>query len=106
MDTTTSEIEDVSQDEVSEDPSSDDEDERVLLNNMENIHGEGPSNRNQIEGISHPEVLRSENETDSSDYRDCTDVIDENEDGVDQSEAGLDDGLTMISDFLLELKGE
>ena len=108
MDIITSEIEDVSQDEDSEDPSSDDEDERALLNNLENIHAVGPSNMNQIEGISHPEVLRSENEIDGSDYSDCTDVIDENEneDGVDESEAGLNDGLTMVSDFLLELKGE
>ena len=109
MDVVSLEIEDVSQDEESEDLSSDDgEDMLLLLDNMENTHAVGPSNISQSVDIDRTDVARSENEISGGDYSDCTDISDEDEkeEGFGHSEAGSNDGLTMISDFLLELKEE
>eukprot|EP00944_MAST-04C_sp_MAST-4C-sp1_P010179 g10179.t1 len=102
-------IEDVSQDEESEDPSSDDdEDMRLLLDNMENTHAVGSSNITQSEDMVRAELSTSENDINGGDYSDCTDSSDEDEKEEDfgHSDAGSNDGLTMISDFLLELKEE
>ena len=74
---------------------------------MENTHAVGSSNITQSEDMARAERT-SENDINGGDYSDCTDISDEDEKEEDfgHSDAGSNDGLTMISDFLLELKEE